>query len=358
MSNKYSNLKIFHYTEKLDSLSQKNDQIQPPIHIRIKPTNVCNHSCWYCSYQSLDDIQLGKDMVLKDMIPKDKMMQIIDDCMEMNVEAITFSGGGEPFMYPHFLDVVKKLSKSNIKFSSLTNGSKLKGELAEIFAKNAQWIRISIDGWDDKSYAQYRSIKEGEFSKIIQNMKDFTTIPNRICNLGVSFIIDKENYQHIYSFVKLMKDIGVDSIKLAPCIVDNDGAKNNIYHNEFYKLAKELCIKTKEELEDENFEIFDSYHLLSEKFDKNYSWCPYTQINPVIGADMRVYTCHDKAYNLETGSLGTIKDIDFKELWMNNKAKFFNVNPQKDCHHHCAVNEKNKMILDYLNIDTDHIGFV
>ena len=152
MKAKYSKLKIFHYKEKLDSLSKEGDTILPPIHIRIKPTNICNHNCYYCAYK-VDNLQLGKDMVTKNYIPKNKMFEIIDNCKEMGVKAITFSGGGEPFFYKYFLETIKKVISSNIKFASLTNGSKLEGEIAELFAKYGTWIRISIDGYDNKSYS-------------------------------------------------------------------------------------------------------------------------------------------------------------------------------------------------------------
>ena len=46
-------------------------------------------------------------------IPKDKMMEIIDDLVEMKVKAVTFSGGGEPFCYPHFTETLKKLSTTS-----------------------------------------------------------------------------------------------------------------------------------------------------------------------------------------------------------------------------------------------------
>ncbi len=355
MANKYSNLKIFHYQSKLDSLPQNTQEIQPPIHIRIKPTNVCNHNCWYCAYK-VEHLQLGQDMIERDFIPENKMMEIIDDCKDMGVKALTFSGGGEPFIYKYFTQTIKKIIDYNISFASLTNGSKLQGEIAELFAYHGTWLRVSIDGYDDESYAEYRSTKIGEFSKIVENMKNFAKIPNRVCNLGVSFIIDDKNYSKIYEFSTLMKSIGVDSIKLSGCVVANEGEKNNQYHKPFYEEAKQLSQKVKNELEDENFEVFDSYHLLEDKFDKNYSWCPYSQINPVIGADMNIYPCHDKAYNLDNGLLGSIKDISFKEFWMNDKNKFFKINPSCHCNNHCVVNDKNKMILDYL--DVEHLGFV
>ena len=343
---KYSKLKIFHYQEKLDSL--KTDNILAPIHIRIKPTNRCNHNCWYCAYKA-DNLQLGQDMIEKDFIPKEKMIEIIDNCKSMGVKAITFSGGGEPFNYRYFLDTIKQVIKNEIKFASLTNGSKLNGEIAELFAKNATWLRVSIDGYDDESYSKYRGVKKGEFSKIIKNIENFVNIKNRKCSIGISFIVDKDNYHKIYEFSKMMKELGVDSIKISPCIVSNDGNQNNEYHKPFFDKAKELSLKVKNELEDENFEVFESYHLLEDKFEKDYNWCPYLQILPVIGADLNIYPCQDKAYNNEA-IIGSIKDKSFKEFWYNDKNKFFKINPKNQCNNHCVANSKNKMVLEYLNV--------
>ena len=356
MASKYSQLKIFHFKEKVDSLPKKVQEIKAPIHIRIKPTNVCNHNCWYCAYK-VDNLQLGQDMVERDYIPEEKMMEIIDDCIDMGVKAITFSGGGEPFVYKHMLKTAKKLANSPIEFASLTNGSNLKGEVAEIFAKNAKWVRVSMDGWDDESYSTYRDTSKQEFGKVIQNMRDFKAYGGS-CALGVSFIIDQKNYQHVYDFIKLIKSTGADSIKLSGCVVDNDGAKNNEYHKPIYDIVKAQAKRAKDELEDENFEIYDTYHLLEDKFDKSYEWCPYSQILPVIGADLNIYPCQDKAYNLENGLVGSIKNRSFKEFWFEDKSKFFKINPKVHCKNHCVANHKNQMILDYLNVDSDHLGFV
>jgi len=121
---------------------------------------------------------------------------------------------------------------------------------------------------------------------------------------------------------------------------------------------KEQTQRAKEELQSEGFEVFDAYHELDEKFVKHYQWCPYQQILPIIGADQRVYTCQDKAYNLDCGTLGSIKDVRFKDFWFNNRDKFFKINPSKHCNHHCVSNGKNMLIHDYLNANPDHLPFV
>src|SRR5208337_2091639 len=168
----YTKMKVFHFMDKINSLPHDVEKVLPPIHVRIKPTNVCNHNCRYCAYRT-DNLQLGKNMNSKDFIPKDKMIEIIDDIVAMGVKAVTFSGGGEPFCYPYLLEAVRKLAQTGVKFASLTNGSKLEGELAEIFAYNATWLRVSMDGWDDESYSLYRRVPRGEYARIMRNIENF-----------------------------------------------------------------------------------------------------------------------------------------------------------------------------------------
>lgn len=349
-------MKIFHFKEKIDSLPKSIDKIMPPIHIRIKPTNICNHNCSYCSYR-LKNVQLGKDMVIKDQIPKDKMLEITDDIIEMGVKSVTFSGGGEPFCYPHLLDAVKKLANSPVKFAALTNGARLQGEVAEFFAHHATWLRISMDGWDDASYSKYRGVADGEYTKIMENIENFKKY-NSKCYLGISLIVNKDNSSYVYEIIKKLRDKGINSVKVAPCIISNKGKDNNDYHQPFFNQVKEQIAKAINDFKDDQFEIFDSYHGQLESFDKQYSWCPYLQVLPIIGADLNIYPCQDKAYNLDEGLIGSIKDMRFKDFWFSNKSKFFKIKPVMHCNHHCVANAKNKFILEYLNADKKHLGFV
>ncbi len=356
MGLKYTKMKAFHFKEKIDSLPRESSQILPPIHVRIKPTNACAHSCWYCAYKA-SELQLGQDMVTRDSIALDKMLEIIDDLDEMGVKAVTFSGGGDPFHYKHLLEAAKALAASNMAFASLTNGARLSGEVAEVFSEAATWLRVSIDGWDAQSYSEYRRVKETEFGRVIGNMEQFQKLGGK-CVLGTSYIIDKRNVHHIFEFARRMRDIGVDSVKMSPCITSNSGEESNRYHEEFFHVAKNEIAKAQAELASDSFEINDAYHVLDSKFDKDYSWCPYLQMLMVIGADLNVYACQDKAYNLEHGSLGSLEGQRFRDLWFDNKERFFRIDPSLHCNNHCVANLKNRMILEYLDADLDNLGFV
>ena len=76
----------------------KKKKIVSPVHVRIKPINKCNHDCWYCAYR-VSNVQLGDQMQERDMIPYEKLNEIAEDIIDMEVKALTFSGGGEPVLY-------------------------------------------------------------------------------------------------------------------------------------------------------------------------------------------------------------------------------------------------------------------
>ena len=100
------------------------------------------------------------------------------------------------------------------------------------------------------------------------------------------------------------------------------------------------------------------YHRQEISFKKDYHWCPYLQVLPVIGADLNVYSCQDKAYNLDCGLIGSIKNMRFKDFWFSDKNKFFKIDPARDCVHHCVADGKNRLVHEYLEADPEHLGFV
>lgn len=350
----YSSLKIFHFPEKLNSLPRE-QAITAPVHIRWKPTNRCNHRCRYCAYRD-DALQLGQDMSELDVTPREKALEIARDIVAMGVRAVTFSGGGEPLAFPHLLEVGQVLHDGGVKLATLTNGALLAGELAAFFARNAVWVRVSMDGWDDASYSRYRGIKDGEYSRIMRNIEKFSALGGD-CVLGVSLIVDAENAVHVPESLRRLKEAGVSSVKVSACVVSNDAAENNAYHAPHFALVRDHIARAKNELEDAGFEIVDAWHTLDDRFNKGYDWCPFSQVLAVIGADLGVYPCQDKAYNKDA-LLGSLDGQSFRQFWETGKQRFFMIQPCRDCVHHCVANDKNKMILDYLQQSDGHGDFV
>lgn len=352
-STPYSSLKIFHHFEKLQEL--KEGQRVAPIYIRIKPTNKCNHNCNYCHYrnQYLD----LKEYSYGDSIPKQKMYEIIEDISKMGVKAITFSGGGEPLIYDYIEEAMQRILDKGIDLSIITNGSMLKGKKAEILT-NAKWVRISMESATDETYCKIRGIKKGSHIEVCENIKNFAKIKNKTCELGINFVIGKDNFKEVYEMAKLVKNLGVNHIKFASAI------SNNVeeYHKNIKQNVIEQIHKAIDDFEDEKFKIINLYEKDFETcdvFERTYSNCPIKNIVCVIGADSKVYYCHDKAY-LDNGIVGDISNISFKELWFSDEVtkKFKEFNPKFECKHHCVYDGRNVLINTFLELDENHINFI
>lgn len=357
MENVYSQVKMFHYRDRLDSLGR--GEVSPPMHVRLKPINVCNHRCFYCCYRN-DDLYLGELLNEKDMIPEIKMNEIVRDLIDMGVQAVTFTGGGEPLIYPHFAKTVRALLQGGVKVATLTNGSSLSGEVAEVLAEGASWVRVSTDSVDGESIAKSRDVKPEEFDKIIRNIGDFSKAKNADCELGVNFIITKLNFHKVFEFIKLMKDSGADHVKVSECVVGITAAENNAYHAPYFGEVLDEIERAASELSGQGFRVINKFHEMDDQYAKTYGTCPFVSgfLN-VIAADQNVYTCQDKAYT-KTGLLGSIKDRSLKDFWESEEYRraVRAVNPSEVCDHHCVQHGKNQALLDYLGTDKRHLEFV
>ena len=350
----YSNLKFLNYVNHLKAIHEK--RIVAPIHVRLKPINNCNHDCWYCAYR-VNNLQLGENIDYLDVIPEKKMFEIVEDIIEMKVKAVTFSGGGEPLLYKPLPDVIQKLAENGVRIASLTNGSNLRGKIADAFAKYGTWVRVSTDAWDDTSFAQSRNIRKGEFSQLLENMENFASRGSK-CTLGVSFVVDKNNHQHLYEACRMFKKIGVNHVKFSAVVVSNSGDENNAYHRDISKSVTQQIAQA-QILEDGRFSIVNHYHEMDVRFQKKYLQCPYLMFLTVIGADQKVYSCQDKAFTT-LGMLGDIKHRRFKDFWFSeeNRTRVFELNPSLQCQHHCVSHAKNLAIHDLMSIDPEHGPFV
>jgi MoaA/NifB/PqqE/SkfB family radical SAM enzyme len=354
MATLYSPLKYLGYADHLAAIREH--RVAAPVHIRIKPTNRCNHNCWYCAYR-VEGLQLGEEMREADQIPEAKMMEIVDDLIALGVRAVTFSGGGEPLLYKPLPAVIDRLAEGGIRVAVLTNGSNLKGRVGEALARHATWVRISADAWDDASYTASRGAPDGAFTQLLTNMRDFKASGTKAV-MGVSLIISKDNAAHIAEAVGLFKEAGAGHVKLSAAVVANDAAANNTYHREFKETVNDQIVQAMA-LNDAGFSVLNHYHEMSEGFEKAYSFCPYLMFLTVIGADQRVYTCQDKAY-AKAGDMGSIEHRSFRDLWFSeeHRERLHAFDPRTQCRHHCVTHAKNLSILEYLSIDPEHAVFV
>lgn len=350
----YSNLKIFAHADKLNQI--KENQRIAPLYIRIKPTNYCNHKCYYCSYA---DSELGlRDAVHKqDQIPWEKMQEIIQDMKDMGVKAITLSGGGEPLVYPHIIPTMKRILDAGIELSIITNGQLLTGEKAEILA-NAKWVRISCDSADAATYAKIRKLPETAFDELCENIKRFVVLKKDACEFGVNFVINHENATQVYDMAKLMKELGVNHIKFTARITKDLFE----YHQPFKESVLKQLHQAQQDLEDAKFKVINKYEGDFDSamvFERTYHKCYIQNLVTTIAADSKVYFCHDKAY-VSSGVVGDLTNQSLKDLWYSEEVikRYQTFDAMEECKHHCVYDDRNLLLNTLYSLDKNQINFI
>ncbi len=352
--NPYSYLKIFRHSDKLESI--RKNEVTPPVYIRIKPTNICNHHCYYCNYHN-KKLGLRTRFNFQDQLSCPVMNDLADDIIAMGVKAVTFSGGGEPLLYKHIDEIMRRLLEAGVDLSMITNGQLLKDKNAEVLSR-AKWVRISMDSCHAKQYARIRGVPEAWFFEICDNIKNFSRSKSEDCELGVNFVITPDNISEVYPMAQFVKNLGANHIKLTAMVDRNLEA----LHAPFKASVIRDIQRAKQDLEDASFKVINKYEFdfeLNTVFQRSYKRCPIQQIVTVIGADAKVYLCHDKAY-VPSGELGDLQKMRFKDIWFSDdvREKFQEFDARQECRHHCVFDQRNILINDFLDLDEHHINFI
>ncbi len=108
--------KFFAHQEAMRKLQNGQGQ---PIVTHVMLTDVCNHSCAFCSVQA----RAG------DSLPFEDVMNYLDILRRFGLKAVILSGGGNPILYKNewhdFNDVVEAIHSMGLEIGLITNGMPL-----------------------------------------------------------------------------------------------------------------------------------------------------------------------------------------------------------------------------------------
>jgi radical SAM protein with 4Fe4S-binding SPASM domain len=146
-----------------------------PLHVDIETTAKCNLRCPMCPSRHLSQEKYSEyghmDMEL--------FKKVVDECADRRIFSIRLSWRGEPLVNPKFKEYVyyAKVVKRVPNVSFLTNGSLLKGKLAEeLIDYGIDYISVSIDGLKEI----YEKIRYPvKFNTVCKNLRDFKELKEK-----------------------------------------------------------------------------------------------------------------------------------------------------------------------------------
>lgn len=118
-------------------------------------TGKCNYNCLHC-FMAADNAPKMSELTFEDCI------RILDECVNCGIQTIVITGG-EPFIHPHFLDILIECKKRNLTIQDInTNGSMITEEiLQKMLDLNIKpRLKISFDGLSHHDWM--RNVKGAE----------------------------------------------------------------------------------------------------------------------------------------------------------------------------------------------------
>lgn len=159
--------KFFAHQEVMTKLRNRKGQ---PVVTHVMLTDICNHSCAFCSVQA----RAGDSLAFNDV------MNYLDILQRYSLKAVILSGGGNPILYRckqsgrNFNDVVSAIHARGLEIGLITNGMPLRkyghawneriaaytireswGTVRPETLDKLAWVRISMAGLDHEENEVY-----------------------------------------------------------------------------------------------------------------------------------------------------------------------------------------------------------
>lgn len=308
-------MKILNHLDTLCNY-KTNPSLVSPITVELDLTNKCNHRCKQCSTTLLYKT-IGEKIKFDEYFTIQTAKKLILELEEMKVKSLIFTGGGEPLIFPGFIEILEyALPKLDIGIK--TNGSVIKEQDISSLLK-AKWIRISLDNANKESFLLTHGIDD--FENVCNNIKRICS-RKRKCTIGIGFLIGKNSsIEEIEQGVMLVKMLGVDYIQLRPF---SNWKDTGSYDSAISKLQKKV-----------NTDKFTLKFPNKSRFGKKHSYkkCHMVHMCPKIAANGNVYACCSRRDNEVL--LGNLKEKNFKEIWTMRNIDNIDLSKCLDiCRHH------------------------
>ena len=181
----------------------------------VYPSRACNQHCYFCS-----DIETNQNMHSRTM-DKALLLSLPKQIKDLGGEAVELCGGGEPFLHSNIKEFIWEAGiTEGLKLGTLTNGTMLKGELADIVAQNFSFVRISMDSFNNDTYSKMRGVPltgPNSLEQVLKNIDDlirFKRESNSNLLITLKAVFSKTTLQELPSYIHHALKLDIDGINI------------------------------------------------------------------------------------------------------------------------------------------------
>lgn len=173
--------------------------MRTPRSLEIDITNSCNLRCSYCSHFA------GAGDVKGDL-PTAEWLTFFAELHRCAVMDVTLAGG-EPFLRADLEELVRGIVRNGMRFSILSNGTLITGELAAFLAATGRCnqVQVSIDGADPAGHDACRG--KGNFRRAVAGVQ---ALQRHGINAAVRVTLHRYNVRDLEAIARfLLEEMGL-----------------------------------------------------------------------------------------------------------------------------------------------------
>ncbi len=175
----------------------------------IEATSLCNLKCPLCPVPHHLKRETGH-------MSMETFKQVIDDIAGY-AKKIDFWNFGEPFLNPHFFEMVKYATDRGIHVRVSTNSTFLgEEEVEKVFWSNLSSIIVCLDGASKKTHERYRI--GSEFEKVVEGINRLSQRKRELGRkapfIRLQFLVFSYNEHEIDDILEMAERMGVDQLAL------------------------------------------------------------------------------------------------------------------------------------------------
>jgi MoaA/NifB/PqqE/SkfB family radical SAM enzyme len=305
-----------------------------------------------CYYRNAGFAHL--EFVPNESIPLEVGIALFDQMANLGVPSLELTGGGEPLCYPKITECLDRIAKRDLELALVTNGSLLTRPVLDRIV-DPKWIRFSIDSATPRTHEMIHRVPN-QFGTVIKHLEQVVERGFGDCEVGVSFIIQPENYHEIVKATELSKSMGVDNIRFSYAYT----SKYDELLTKDQRRSVSVLLAEAKKLETDGFKVFVMESRLDDfapRNKKSFHYCGYQMFTLQIGCDNLVYPCCLVKY-VKRYAFGDIRKQGLQEIiFGQERRKYIDAFNVDDCPP-CWLKHKNEFIEYLLIQDAPHVNFI
>lgn len=342
--------KVFWHLEELTQLKQQG-QLKAPINVEIDLTNRCNLGCGWCHFAYThtkgplaNSVKPDGFIDVGDVFEWDLLQDILLQLKQQGVKSITWTGGGEPTLYPEFEAIVLQTLLNGLQQGIYTNGTRIDQNKAKLMKRHMTFVYISLDECNAEDYKQSKGVNQ--FHKAIEGIKNLVAAEGN-ATVGIGFLLHERNYNKYPQMIELAKSLGVDYCQFRPIInYDQNNPSVTIEHPTWINYLPSVNLD-RVVFDKERFKQYQNWN------GHGYQTCHWSALQTVITPNGKVWRCVNKR-GYADALLGDLTQESFATIWnrsgstctVDNKCRIM-------CRGHIA-----NQTLDKLMKEPSHANFI